>query len=417
MAEADHQVDVVSTEKPGFRSSATFIIGGLTTGHGVFHWFNTSFITMLPLVRGTFGLSGFEMGIIGATREVVPGIFSLPGGVLTDMLRQHWGLVLAGCMTAFGLGWLVMGFSPIYPVLLIGMALVAMSASIWHLPAVAALSHHFASRRGSALSFHGVGGNVGDVAAPVVTGVLLGVFAWQGIIKVYAVVPLILAFLVLWAFRDIGRTGYQEDRKPDLASQLRQARRLLSINRLWWITLVAGLRGMAFVSFVFFLPLYMSDKLGFGPLTWGLHLALLQLVGILSTPVMGHLSDRYGRKQVLIPGMAFMALLTLLMVPFGQGFTFIVILALLGTFLFSDQPILTAAALDIAGEGVAATTLGVLSLSRTVLSASSPLIAGALYQANFDYPFYYVAGVFALAAFILLFIPLPKTQGDELEAG
>ena len=30
MAEAHHQVDVVSAEKPGFRNGATFIIGGLT---------------------------------------------------------------------------------------------------------------------------------------------------------------------------------------------------------------------------------------------------------------------------------------------------------------------------------------------------------------------------------------------------
>ena len=43
-------------------------------------------------------------------------------------------------------------------------------------------------------------------------------------------------------------------------------------------------------------------------------------------------------------------------------------------------------------------------------SAASPLIAGALYEANFDYTFYYTAGLFALATLILLLIPMPRIQ-------
>ena len=67
---------------------------------------------------------------------------------MTDMLRQHWGLVLAGCMTAFGLGWLVMGFSPIYPVLLIGMALVA----IWLAGRPASIERTFGFHRTEVLA-------------------------------------------------------------------------------------------------------------------------------------------------------------------------------------------------------------------------------------------------------------------------
>jgi MFS transporter, FSR family, fosmidomycin resistance protein len=185
MAHAHHHpVPVPVAEQPGVRRSAAFIIGGLTSGHGVFHWFTQSFIVMLPEVRLAFGLSAVQVGSITAVRELTSGIVSLPGGVLTDLLRRHWGLVLASCMALFGIGWLVMGFSPIYPLLLVGMALVAMASSTWHLPAMAALSHRFAHRRGSALSFHGVGGNIGDVAAPAVTGFLLLVMAWQDIIKI-----------------------------------------------------------------------------------------------------------------------------------------------------------------------------------------------------------------------------------------
>jgi sugar phosphate permease len=109
--------------------------------------------------------------------------------------------------------------------------------------------------------------------------------------------------------------------------------------------------------------------------------------------------------------MIFLGALTLLLVPFAQNsIALIVILALLGTFLFSDQPILTAAALDIVGTGVAATTLGVLSFSRFILSATSPIIGGVLYQMDFDYTFFYIASIFGLAIIILTFIPLPRAE-------
>ena len=148
--------EVSHPHKLGLRGRSGFIISGLTSGHGVFHWFTQSFIAMLPEVQAAFGLGGVGVGGITATREFVSGIVTLPGGVIADSLRQHWGLVLAICMALFGIGWLIVGLSQHYYVLLFGMAVVAVAASIWHLPAMASLSHHFSDRKGTALSLHGV---------------------------------------------------------------------------------------------------------------------------------------------------------------------------------------------------------------------------------------------------------------------
>ncbi|MEC8910336.1 MAG: MFS transporter, partial [Chloroflexota bacterium] len=141
---------ISDVESRGIRSTAPFILGGLSGGHAVFHWFSQSFFVMLPEVVATFGLNGLQVGAIAATREVVSGVIALPGGVVTDMVRRHWGLVLAICMGLFGVGWLIMARAPVYPVLLVGMAVMAAAASMWHLPAAAALSRRFVDRRGSA---------------------------------------------------------------------------------------------------------------------------------------------------------------------------------------------------------------------------------------------------------------------------
>ena len=406
--------DHAHEEAKGIRTTAQFILTGLSGGHAVFHWFSQSFFVMLPEVVATFGLSGLQVGAVATTREMVSGIIALPGGVVTDMLRRHWGSVLTACMALFGLGWLIMGIAPFYPILLIGMAIVAAAASMWHLPATAALSHRFSHHRASALSLHGVGGNIGDVLGPALTGVLLLTLSWRGILSIYAAVPLFLAFVVFWAFRNIGHFENDDSRPARFREQIANTRESFKEHpRLWGIMTVAALRGMANVAFLPFLALYLGldEELGLGNASLGLHIALLVGVGVFATPVTGYISDRLGRKLVLIPGLIGLSALTALLIPFGEGIGLIIILAFLGTFLFSDQPILTAAALDVVGEKVAASTLGVFSFSRFALAGASPLIAGQLFDSQgIEAAFLYISGIYLLATIVLLAVPLAPSQ-------
>ena len=426
----------------GFRGRGGFILSGLTGGHGVFHWFTQSFIAMLPEVQAAFALSGVGIGGITSIRELVSGVVTLPGGIIADALRKYWGLVLALCMAVFGIGWLIIGVAPNYYVLLFGMAVVALAASIWHLPAMASLSHHFSHRKGAALSFHGVGGQIGDVLAPPVTGFLLGFLAWRGIISIYAALPIFLAFLVYWAFKNIGRTG-EEDGANEPGIQMQATKRVLRNPTLWVVAFVGGIRGMAFIGLITFFIIFINDlgialdgrpfsielsipslfSISFGEFEMttfirNLHFGLLLAVGIVTTPVVGWLSDIIGRKAVLVPGLLLLAILSYLLGNSVPGLGLIVIIALMGTFLYGDQPILTALALDVAGDEVPTTVLGILSLERFLLSAASPIIAGALYDNGFAFggidlagpqaTFTYVAVLFVISALILLFTPLPR---------
>lgn len=402
---AEHHGDV--------RQRGGFIISGLTSGHGVFHWFTQSFIAMLPEVQAAFGLSGVGVGGITSVRELVSGVVTLPGGIIADALRKYWGLVLAICMGLFGIGWLVIGFSQHYYLLLFGMAIVALAASIWHLPAMASLSHHFSHRKGTALSFHGVGGQIGDALAPPVTGLLLGFLMWHDIISIYAALPLFLAFMVYWAFKHIGRTDDTQPSATESSSQIQATKRVLRNPILWIVAFVGGIRGMAFLALITFLPIFLND-LGMTPFIRNLHLGLLMLVGIFSTPVVGYLSDHLGRKEVLVPGLVLLGVMAFFLGGSGVGWWLIIIIALMGVFLFGDQPILTALALDVAGDELPTTVLGILSLERFLLSAISPLIAGRLYDTyGADAAFTYVAALFGLAAIILLVLPLKKYANAE----
>ena len=408
--------DTTYSKSRDLRLSNGFIISGLAAGHTVFHWIIQSFIVVLPEIQSTFNLSGVGVGGILSIREIVSGIVALPGGVIVDQLRKRWGLLLATCLGASGLGSLVMGISPVYPLLLAGMAMVGMSHSIWHLPASASLSHHVAQRRGMALASHGVGGSVGDVAGPVVTGAILTVLGWRGILSVYAIAPFFLAFLAVWSFKNIGRTRDAEAETVDLAQRIEITKRLLRNRVLWGIAVVRGFRGMALVALVTLLPLYLDNELGLSPFSRGFHIGLLIAIGIVAKPVMGHLSDRAGRKRVLVPGLVWSGALALLLVPFGEGVELTMVIALLGLFLYPDQPILTAAALELVGREVATTGLGIVAFSAFVMSASSSLIAGGLYETvGVNAAWYYVAALFGLSA--VIFGLLPLNSGRESPPG
>ena len=383
------------------------IMPGLASGHVVFHWIVQSFIVVLPEIQAAFGLSAVGVGGLLSAREIAAGVVALPGGVAVDIVRRYWGLLLAVCLGACALGSLVIGVSPVYVLLLIGIAVVAASHSIWHLPASSSLSYHFAQRRGMALSIHGVGGSIGDVAGPVVTGALLLFLAWNQLLSVYAAAPLVLGVLALWAFRNIGRMTEEEQSDAGMGSRIAATRQLLKNPALWGLMFVRGFRGMALVALVTILPLYLDNDLALSAWNRGFHIGLLIAVGLVAKTGAGYLSDRFGRKQVLVPGLVWSCVMALGLVVFDGGIMLTVTIALLGLFLYPDQPILTATILDVVGREVASTGLGVVAFTAFLMAASASVIAGALYEwGGFPAAAYFIAALFAVSAVVFLLLPV-----------
>ncbi|MBN1400914.1 MAG: MFS transporter [Anaerolineae bacterium] len=388
------------------------VLGGVTGGHAISHFVYQSFLVMLPTVRDALGIGPVQVGAIMTARELASGLVSIPGGVAIDRVRRHWGLVLAICLAIFGLGWLIVSIAPTFVPLVAGMVVLSMSASLWHLPAMAALSLRFSNRRGTALSIHGVGGNVGDVFGPILTGILLAYASWRGVLGVYALIPMVLALFVARTFRDLGRANDANRSGPRISA--REAVGLLRNPTLLRVNVVAGLRAMCYQVYTTFLPLYLADELGFDSRAIGVYVALVFSLAIVATPAMGYLSDRIGRKAVVVPTLAGSCLLSILLALFGQSGWLAVILLLLGLFLRSDYSLISATVLDVVGQDVATTTLGVVSFTTFVLGAISPLIAGALYERwGMDVTLYYAAALFALATVIFATIRLSRDGPPE----
>ena len=109
------------------------------------------------------------------------------------------------------------------------------------------------------------------------------------------------AIVVLWRFKT---GGVEATHNLDLTEYLQSARRLVTNGRILGLVFLGAFRAAIHTSFQAFIVLYMAETLEMSGFTIGWHVALLTLFGIVSTPAMGWISDRVGRKPVIFVAMA-----------------------------------------------------------------------------------------------------------------
>ena len=344
--------------RAGRRQNRGFVLVNLSIGHGISHLYDLG----LPLIiseiarASVMGLSNLQVASLFSIRQVGSSAVNLGGGPFVDMLKQQWGLILTGCMVGAAFSYAFIGASPNFGVLVIAILCVSIPGALWHLPAAAALSQRFPDRRGFAMAVHGAVPSIGNYLGPLLAGVLLSVLFWRYVLFLYTIPALIMAIFVWWSLKDVGREDGQEERR-ELRSQFREAGRVMKNPVVMGLVASAMLRGIGLNAVAHWTPFYLRDELGMGRIEAGFHLGLLSGMGIVSAPLLGAISDRYGRKVVLVPGFIVAATLSLVVVSTGDSFLLALVLAGMGLFSFALHQLIQASVLDLVGRGTEATAL------------------------------------------------------------
>ena len=391
----------ISSSNPAQNRKLT--LGVLSVGHGVTHLVDTSFNVLLPYITTTLGLNNFQIGTVASIRQAGFGIVNLPGGLVVDMVRKQWGLILTACLVWAALFYGLMGLSQSYKVFMLLVFVTALPGALWHLPAAAAISQRFPEWRGFAISIHGLGANVGNIAGPLVAGALLSFMIWRGVLLIYAC-PVLIASIFVWAYlKNIGK-DINSGHSKTLKEQLRRTLPILRNPIIMGLVFVALLRGMALNSMFVWTPFYLDKTVGLSSFNIGFHMALLSGMGVLSTPILGNLSDRFNRKFILLPGLALSAILSTLVLHAGTGFSLTILIAGIGLFSYALHQIIQASVLDEVDIGTEASAIGILFGLNSVLGAFSPLLASWIVDSyGLGYVFYYQA-ILSIGAFLLLII-------------
>ena len=408
------------------RQNRNFLLGSLSFGHGISHLYDQGFPVFMPAIKAAMGLSNFEVAFMLGIRQGGFGAVNLIGGAIVDQMKASWGPILTGCMIWAALGFLVLAASPNLAVLTIAVIIVSIPGALWHLPSTAALSRRFPDRRGFAISMHGFGSNIGNVLAPLLAGGLLTIMAWRPILLIYAAPAALMAVFVWFSLKDLGIEDGDDQTnlksKGRVLSGYREGLAMFKIPVVATLVLAAAVRGVANNALFQWAPFYLREAedggLAMGYFSVGVHLSLLTGMGIVSAPILGYLSDRYGRKQVLVPGLIIAATLTMFVVSAGDSIVLAVLLAGIGLFSFALQQIILAALLDVVDKGTEATASGLIFGINGLLGFGSPFLAAFIINQLGGYGsiFYYVGALTVVSAVIVSVIPFPNYRIDKPDA-
>jgi FSR family fosmidomycin resistance protein-like MFS transporter len=395
-----------SVSKRVFSGQNLFLLVSLSLAHTLMHCFQQGWYIILPSVKETFGLSDMQYGVIESVRSASSTAVQIPSGALTDILHKQWVIIVASAFIGLGIAYGILGIAPNYSTVLLAAVVVGISIALWHPPALSVLSNRLSERRGMALSIHGMGGNLGNAVGPAVIGIVIGIISWQAASLIMAI-PLMAFAGFLWLMlRNIpGREGKGFTGKQFTAALIG----LLRNKTILGLVICGGIRAMGTVGIFAFFSLYCREDLGFGPAKAGMYFTLMMASGILSQPLLGYLSDRFGRKVVMIPSLVLMGFFEITLVWAGSGVGLALVAICIGFFIYAVNAIIQAAAMDATPEEAGATTIALLFGSSALFTIPSPTIAGWLSD-TFGTPsvFLYSGGLVLLSAIILLFLPMDQ---------
>ncbi|HEX2825250.1 MAG TPA: MFS transporter [Burkholderiales bacterium] len=384
----------------------------IAAGHGLTHWYTATFYLLLPLIGKELGLTYTEIGVIMTIQHLAGAISNLPGGMIVDTVGQK-GYLLAASLFWVGVPYALMSVTHNFWMLLVCVTLVGIGNNIWHPAAIPTLAYRYPQRKGLVLSFHGMGGNMGEALAPIVVGALLGWFTWRTVVVINVVPGITMAMLILIMLGAF-MTARGEDadainarvEKHSFREYLRDYGMLLRNRSLMLVSISSSFRTMTQTGLLTFLPVYLAYQLHYSPLYVGVCMTLLQVGGFIAGPIGGHLSDKMGRKRVVMSSMLLTGVMLIGMVLAGKSVAFVLFVALVGFFLYAMRAVLQAWAVECTPKKLAGAGVGIQFAVTSFGGSVSPFLFGMIADATDVYVgFYFLAGTIILANLLVVFMP------------
>jgi MFS family permease len=180
------------------------------------------------------------------------------------------------------------------------------------------------------------------------------------------------------------------------------------------VAIANGIRVMGTQSVFAFFSLYCREDLNFSATKVGFYYALMMTSGIVSQPFLGYLSDRFGRKIVIVPSLILMGVFEILLVWSGAGFGLALVTMCIGLFIYAIGAIIQAAVMDIVPVETGASTIALLFGTSALFSVPSPTLAGWL-SGHYGTPYVFLCSgaLMILAAFIFLSLPMKSKLASD----
>ena len=398
-----------------WRQQGPAVLVGL--GHGATHWVMGTFYLLLPFIAKALHLSYTEVGFLVSTVHISSFATNLFSGAVVDVTGRRVPILVASltlgalALASFGIADGVLGLLPL-------VALIGCTNNMWHPAAISYISRRFPQQRGYALSIHALGANSGDALAPIVVGAALVWLSWPQAATVACAPTLAVALLLFLALpRQSNRERAQSSAGEgmDLATYFKGLTTLLCDRAVLSLCLVAALRTMTQAGLLAFLPLYLANGLGAGPVMLGLALAAMQSAGVVAAPVAGAWSDRVGRRPIVLAGLTASTVVIVVLMFLGHLATFVVGIAVLGFVLFAVRPVIHSWMMDLTPANLGGSATSLMFGSQAMLATAAPIIGGMIADGwGLGAVFYFLAGGLLAANLALVLLPLEPRRRDPV---
>ena len=137
-------------------------------------------------------------------------------------------------------------------------------------------------------------------------------------------------------------------------------------------------------------------------------------MGAVSQPIMGYLSDRIGRKSILLPALILYGVLYLALAAVGTELQLILVIGALGLFFYALASLTMATVMDVASDRVQSTTQGINGILTQFLSLPAPILTGVIVTQYGTKSAFVFSGVAVLLSAVLLavvHVPSSKDRG------
>lgn len=375
-----------------------YVVGVVTGGHALSHFYLLAFPPVLPQLQATFDLSNTEFGLLMSVISL--GLFlQLPVGSLVDRWGAKYVFAVGTALTGAGIA--VAGLATSYVGLLAGAVISGVGQSAFH-PADYALLGAVASEahEGKSFSVHTFGAYLGFGSAPLVVGGLAARFDWSTALVVVGAAGVCYALFAVLTLDPVYRReidGRDDDAGTDLLDSLSLLVRPTALLLLaFFVVLTMGAKGVQTFTTVLVADAYgLAESVGNTTLT---AFFVGSSVGVL---VGGVVADSLDPRRVIVASLVAGGLLLVVLTtvvrpstPLAVWASFLAIGTLVGlAYPSRDRLVSRYAPADSTG-----TSFGFVFTGIALGGLVSPVLLGAVIDATAVTLAFVLAGAFYVLA-------------------
>jgi FSR family fosmidomycin resistance protein-like MFS transporter len=317
---------IVETE---FQSEQVLPIAG---AHFVHDIYTATVAPLLPVLIEKLSLSLTQAGTLTAILQL-PAMLNPFIGYMADKVSLRYFVILAPAVTATLIS--AISFANSYWAVAILLFMTGISVAAFHAPSPAMIARVAGRKVGLGMSLYMGAGELSRTVGPLIAVWAVTLWTLDGFYRI-VVLGWATSLILFWRLRKVPA-------RVEKPASLRGA--LPAIKQLFVpLTLYVVFRNFVNISLSTYLPTYMKSQ-GASLIVSGAALSILEFAGVVGALVGGTLSDRIGRKQMLLASTLGSIALMFVFLNVG-GWWLVPVLLALGFTTLSTSPVMMAMVQD-----------------------------------------------------------------------